>query len=241
MLSVLKGDAAVGIYNAAYNPLLALGVIPSVFIAALYPVMSRYFVSSKDSLETFTGLSSKYMAILSFPVAMGCFVLADRFIELFYLDQFSASIIAFQILAFFIPLRFVSSITGTLLTSMNRQSIRTVSVGLSALFNIVLNAVMIPYLSYIGASIATVLSEVFLYFVFIYFINKHYKKLELHRHFMKPLVASLLMGGFLFYFKDFNLFLLILLAGLVYFGILLLLRTFTQEDKDIFKQVVKRG
>ena len=241
MLSVLKGDAAVGIYNAAYVPLLALGVIPTVFIAALYPVMSRYFVSSKDSLEIFTSLSSKYMAIIGFPVAIGCFVLADRFIALFYAGQFSASIIAFQILAFFIPLRFVSSITGTLLTSINRQSIRTVSVGLSALFNIVLNAAMIPYLSYIGASIATVLSEVLLYFVFVYFITKHYKKLELHKHFTKPLVAALMMGGFVFYFKDFNLFLLIILAGLVYFVMLLILRTFTQEDKDIFKQVVKRG
>ena len=241
MLSVLKGDAAVGIYNAAYVPLLALGVIPTVFISALYPVMSRYFVSSKDTLETFTSLSSKYMAIIGFPIAIGCFILANRFIALLYADQFSASIIAFQILAFFIPLRFVSSITGTLLTSMNRQSIRTASVGLSALFNIVLNAVMIPYLSYIGASIATVLSEVLLYFVFIYYINKHYKKLELHKHFIKPLLASLMMGGFVFYFKDTNLLLLIILAGLVYFAILLLLRTFTQEDKNIFKQVVKRG
>ena len=131
----------------------------------------------------------------------------------------------------------MSSITGTLLTSINRQSIRTVSVGLSALFNIVLNAVMIPYLSYIGASIATVLSEVFLYFVFYYYINKHYKKLELHKYFIKSLVATLMMGGVVFYFKDFNLFLLILLAGLVYFVMLLVLRTFTQEDKDIFKQV----
>ena len=242
MLSVLKGDAAVGIYNAAYIPLLALGgIISQMVITALYPVMSRYFISSKDSLKTFTVLSSKYMAIIGFPIAIGCFVLANRFIALLYADQFSASIIAFQILALFIPLRFVSSITGTLLTSINRQSIRTVSVGLSALFNIVLNAVMIPYISYIGASIATVLSEIFLYFIFIYFINKHYKKLELHKHFIKPLVASLMMGGFVFYFKDANLFLLILLAVLVYFVMLLLLRTFTQEDKNIFKEVVKRG
>ena len=240
MLSVLKGDAAVGIYNAAYNPLLALGVIPSIFITALYPVMSRYFVSSKDSLEILTGLSSKYMAIIGLPIAMGCFILANRFIALFYADQFSASIIAFQILALFIPLRFMSFITGTLLTSMNRQSIRTVSVGLSALFNIVLNAALIPYLSYIGASIATVLSEVLLYFVIIYYINKHYKKLELHKHFMKPLAASLMMGGFLFYFKDINLFLVIILAAFVYFVMLVLLRTFTQEDKNIFMQVVKR-
>jgi O-antigen/teichoic acid export membrane protein len=185
MLSILKGDAAVGIYNAAYNPLLALsGIISGMLVAAIYPVMSRYFVSSRDSLEVITILSARYMAMIGFPIAVGCFMLADRFIALFYAGQYLASIIAFQILAFFIPLRFVSSVTGTLLTSINRQSIRTVSVGLSALFNIVLNAALIPYLSYIGAGIATVLSEVFLYFVFIYYINKHYKKLELHKHYI---------------------------------------------------------
>lgn len=242
MLSIFKDDAAVGIYNAAYVPLLALtGIISGMVVSALYPVMSRYFISSKDSLETFTVLPSKYMALIGFPIGMGCFVLADRFIALFYLDQYSASIIAFQILALFIPIRLVSSITGTLLTSINRQSLRTVSVGLSALFNIILNAVMIPYLSYVGASIATVLSEVFLYFVFIYFINKHYKKLELHKHFIKPLIASLVMGGFVFYFIGVNLLLLILSACLVYFVMLLVLRTFTQEDKNIFKQVVRRS
>lgn len=241
MLSVLKDDAAVGIYNAAYNPLLALGVVPSVFIAAIYPVMSRFFVSSKTSLEVLTELSSKYMAIIGFPVSMGCFVLADRFIELFYANQFSASIVAFQILAFFIPLRWVSSITGTLLTSTNKQGFRTLSVGLSAFFNIILNAAMIPRLGYIGASIATVLSEVFLYFIFIYFINKYYKKLKLCKHFIKPLIASLTMGGFIFYFNSANLFLLVASAGIVYFMMLLLLKTFTEEDKNIFKQVIKRG
>jgi O-antigen/teichoic acid export membrane protein len=241
MLSVFKGDAAVGIYNAAYVPLLALtGIIPYMVASALYPVMSRYFISSKDSLGVFTGLASKYMAIIGFPIGIGCFILADQFIALFYAGQFSASVIAFHILALFIPLRFVSSITGTLLTAINRQSLRTISVGFSALFNIVLNAAMIPYLSYIGASIATVLSEVFLYFVFIYFINKHYKKLGLHKHFIKPLIASLMMGGFVFYFKGVNLLLLIILASLVYFMILIMLKTFTQEDKDIFKQIVKR-
>jgi len=242
MLSVFKDDAVVGIYNAAYVPLLAItGIVSTMVISALYPVMSRYFVSSKESLEAFTGLSSKYMAIIGFPVGIGCFVLAERFIALFYAGQYSDSIIAFQILALFIPIRLVSSITGTLLTSINRQSHRTVSVGLSALVNIVLNAAMIPYLSYIGASIATVLSEIFLYFVFIYFINKHYRELGLHKHFIKPLVASLVMGGFVFYFNDVNLLLLVLSASLVYFVILLLLRTFTQEDKNIFKQVVKIG
>lgn len=241
MLSFLKDNATVGIYNAAYNPLLALGIIPTVFIAAIYPVMSRFFTSSKDSLDALTELASKYMAIIGFPVAVGCFVLADRFIELFYADQFSASIVPFQILAFFIPLRWVSSVTGTFLTSTNMQGFRTLSVGLSAFFNIILNAAMIPRLGFIGASIATVLSEVFLYFIIIYFINKNNKKLKLHKHFIKPIIASLTMGGFIFHFNNINLLLLVASAVIIFFMMLLLLNTFTEGEKKIFKQVIGRG
>ena len=241
MLSVLKGDAAVGIYNAAYNPLLALGgIISGILVAAIYPVMSRYFISSRDALETTTILASRYMALLGFPIAMGCFVLANRFIDLFYAGQFSASVIAFQILALFIPIRLVSSITGTLLTSINRQGLRTISVGLSALFNILLNALMIPYLSYIGAGIATVLSEVFLYFIFLYYIKKYYKRLLLYKHYIKPLIGSSVMGLFVFCFSNLNLFLLVILASLVYFTMLVLLRAFTEGDRNMFKQATRR-
>jgi O-antigen/teichoic acid export membrane protein len=242
MLSVLKDDIAVGVYNAAYTPLLAItGIISYVVASALYPVMSRQFLSSKNSLIKYTVLSSKYIAIIGLPIAVGCFLLADRFITLFYVDQFSDSIVVFQILALFIPLRLIGIITGTLLTSIDKQNMRTISVGLGALVNIILNIGLIYYLGFIGASIATVLSEIFLYLVFIYFIHRYYMKLELHRHFIKPLVASLIMGGFILLFIRMNLFSLVILAGLVYFIILLLINTFTREDRDIFRQIIGKG
>ena len=50
LLSVFTDNASVGIYNAAYNPLLALsevltGIVGNVF----YPLMSKYSVNSKES------------------------------------------------------------------------------------------------------------------------------------------------------------------------------------------------
>ncbi|AXV36704.1 MAG: hypothetical protein CIT01_00090 [Methanobacterium sp. BRmetb2] len=242
LLSVLQNDVAVGLYNAAYNPLLALGtIISGMVVSAIYPVMSRNFISSKDSLGRFTVLNSRYMAIIGFPIAIGAFILADRFIELFYANQYTGSIIAFQILALFIPIRLISSITGTLLTSINRQGIRMISVLLSAIFNILLNLALIPSLSYVGASIATVLSEIFLYFTFIYFTNKYYHKLRLHNHFLKPLMASLIMGIIIFYLKGINLFLLFIMASLIYLSVLILLKTFNNEDKILFKQIFGRS
>lgn len=241
-LSVLQNDVAVGLYNAAYNPLLALGtVLSTMVVSAIYPVMSRYFISSRDSLKHLTVTNSKYMAIIGFPIAVGAFILADQFIELFYADQFTGSVIAFQILALFIPIRLISSITGTLLTSINKQGIRTISVCISSIFNIILNLALIPSFSYVGASIATVLSEIFLYYVFIYFINKYYQKINLKNHYIKPIIASVVMGVIIYYFRGINLFLLIIIGTLIYFTILILLKTFNEEDKNLFKQIIGRN
>lgn len=241
LLSFFKNDVAVGIYNAAYDPLLAFGyIISNVVVSAIYPAMSRYSVSSRDSLERFTVLSSKYMGIIGFPVAMACFVLANRFIDLFYAGQFVSSIVAFQILAIFIPIRMVSNITGTLLTSINKQTIRTFSVAIAAIVNIIFNIALIPSFSYVGTSFATVISEILLFLIYIFFINKYYKKLKIYEQFLKPAVAALLIGGLMYCLKEINLFVLIFITVLIYLGLLLLFRTFTDEDKYILRQILTR-
>ncbi|MDO5836348.1 MAG: flippase [Methanobacterium sp.] len=242
ILSYLKNDVAVGIYNAAYAPLLAItSAFATMVVYSVYPVMSRYFISSKDVLKTSTILTCKYMAIISLPMTVGCFILAGNFINLFYGNQYQNAIFAFQILSLFIPLRLISSITGTFLTSINKQGIRTFCYMVGLIFNVILNIVMIPYLSYIGASIATVLSEILVYVLFIFFISKYYSiSQELHKTFIKPLIASLIMGAFLVYFNKLNLFILIVLAMIIYFILLLIQKTFTDTDKHIINQLLGR-
>ncbi len=242
MLSILKGDAAVGIYSAAYNPLLSLsGLITGIIVTGVYPVMSRYFISSKDNLKTLIVHFSKYTAIIGFPISIGCFILAKQFIHLFYGNQYSDSVIAFQILALFIPIRLTSSLTATVLSSINKQKLRTAIVCASSFINIILNLVLIPYLSYIGASISTVLSELFLNCAIVYFIDKNYEKLGLNSHFIKPFLASLIMGGFVLWFRETDILLLITISGFFYFFVLVSIGTFTKKEIEIFQQLVKRG
>ncbi len=242
LLSVLQNDVAVGLYSAAYTPLLALGgFISGMVVTAIYPVMSKYYISSKNSLKRFTEINSRYMGIIGFPIAVGGFILSGQFIEFFYANDYIGSVIAFQILAIFIPIRLISSIIGTLLTSINRQGIRMFGVILSSIFNIVLNLALIPILSYVGACIATVLSELFLYFTFIYFVNKYHQNLKIHGDFIKPIIASLLMGIIIYYIRELNLALVILIGILIYFSTLTLLKTFTDEDKYLFRQMIGRN
>ncbi|HIH64453.1 MAG: hypothetical protein PWP32_1664 [Methanothermobacter sp.] len=242
LLGLLRDDVAVGIYNAAYNPLLAISMIVSGMVsAAVYPVMSRYFKEDAKSLHGLTRISARYLAIAGFPVAAGCFVLADRFIGLFYAGGYVGAVPAFQILALFIPIRLVSTITGTLLSSIDRQGYRMLSVGISAAFNIVLNIILIPYYSYIGAAAATVLSELLLYILFIYYIGESYGDVELNREFIKPAAAAALMALMVYQIRGINLLLVVGVAAIIYLISLLLLGEFGEEDRAIIMNLLGRN
>ena len=103
-----------------------------------------------------------------------------------------------------------------------------------------LNLLLIPKLSYIGASISTVITEIILVggiFAVSYKIGYgiNYKKtLEI---IIKVAIASIIMGLFIWYFKVLNLVVLVILAVLIYFTILYLIKGIENEDLDLIKQI----
>ncbi|NQE54071.1 hypothetical protein C5S29_10810 [ANME-1 cluster archaeon GoMg3.2] len=240
MLSILKGAAVVGWYNAAYTLVLGFMPIPSLFLNAIFPLMSRYFVSSKGSLKVAYEKASKFLLILGFPLAVGITLLADRIIILFYGQQFYPSIIALQILAWDILLRFLFAPTGTVLVSTNKQNQMATIAGMGALLNVILNLILIPHLSYVGAAIATIITEIFVLGVFFYLVAKQLHTLFLHKLVVKPLIASLVMGLFIYSFGNtMNLFLIIILSIILYFVVLYLIGGFSKDDIDLVRQVFK--
>jgi O-antigen/teichoic acid export membrane protein len=240
MLSIMQGDAPVGIYSAAYKLCEPFSLIPSALIISLFPLMSAYFKSSKDRLIKSYRLSFKYILIIMLPIAMGTTLLAEKIILLVYKALFAASITALQILIWtmvFVSLNFVLS---NLLVSMDKQRLYTISTGLCVITNVTLNFILIPILSYNGAAIATIVTNVVLFGASFYFVSKHLLIHPVHRILAKPAIGSLIMAAFVYHFIEVNIFLLVLLATSVYLVALLALKTFSKEDWDIVKKIVRR-
>ena len=240
MLSVMKGDAVVGWYNAAYGLVLAFKPIPQLFMNALFPLMSSYFVSSKDSLKVVYEKSFKYLFILGLPLAVGITLLADKIILLLYGQQFSNSIIALQILAWDALLIFLYMCSAFILVSIDKQNQMAVIAGSTALINVTLNLFLIPSFSYVGAAIATIAAEGFLLLSYMYLDSRYSYMIPLHKIIIKPVSACAVMGLFLYQFNDINLVLEIVAAVILYSGSLYLLRGFSDEDISLFKKLIKK-
>ena len=243
MLSLMKGDAVVGWYNAAYRLVLVLLFIPVAFNSAVFPLMSRFYVSSKDSLKFMFEKHFKYMLIIGFPIGVGTTLLADRFILLIFGAEYTPSIIALQILVWAIVLIFARTAFERVLESANRQIIVTEVFGGCALLNVILNVILIPRYSYIGAAVATLITDFAVFaLIFVWSLKIGYSipNKQLAEVISKVISASLLMGVFVKYFWNLNLFALVLLAAGVYFGIIFLVKGFDEEDIRLFKKVIVR-
>jgi len=237
MLSMMQGDATVGIYSAAYKLSEPLSLIPAALTISLFPIMSASFKSSRERLIKTYKLGIKYILIITLPIAIGTTLIADKVILLIYGIEFTNSTTVLQILIWALVFTSGSHVLIDLLVSMEKQKLNTVSIALCAIVNVALNFFLIPILSYNGASIATVATNVVLFIASFYFISKHLKVLPIHKILVKPVISGLMMAAFIYFFININIFLLILLAGIVYLMALLTLRTFSKEDIEMIKKI----
>jgi len=239
MLSLIKGDEVVGWYTAAYRLILVLLSIPIAFNSALFPLMSQFHLNSKSSLRYSYEKLFKYMIIIGVPIGVGTTLLADRIILLIFGIEYTPSIVALQILVWALVLIFARTAFERLFESINKQIIVTKVFGICAILNIVLNLILIPKYSYVGAAIATLLSDLTIFImVFIWSLKIGYGisiKNVLNIIF-KVVAASLLMGFCIEFFKN-SLFIAVPLAICIYLWTLYLVNGISEDDINLFRKV----
>ncbi|MEL7671344.1 flippase [Methanobacterium sp.] len=240
LLSLFQGYLVVGLYTAPYKIIEVLLFIPSVYSAVIFPVLSRFHVSSKESFQLIYVKSIKYMIILGLPIAAGITILSKDIILILYQSAFSGSVVALQILIWTVPLLLLTTSFGIILISMNKQVLAIRLTFIYMIFNIGVNLVVIPYFSYLGAAVVTVLTELVNFIMLFYYLSKFICKVPLHRLIWKPALATVIMSLFMIS-VHLNIFITVLLATIIYFALLILFKTFSKGDYNIIRKLVEKG
>ena len=242
MLSLIQGNEAVGWYNAGYRLVFSLLFVPAVFSAAIFPAMSRFHISSQNSLQLMWKKYLRFMLILGLPIAVGTTLLAGRIVLLIFGEGYVPSVVVLQILIWSVVFIFANAPFFRLFESTNKQIIVTKITGVMVIVNVAINLVLIPRFSYVGASIATLITEfVVVTLAFVLAERQRYviKKTELANILLKIVGASAIMGVFIAFFQNFSLILVAVSAGLLYFGILYAMKAIEKEDIKLIKSIVQ--
>lgn len=240
MLSYISGDYATGLYKSAYNIINVFTTFFTVYQAVFFPVMSKFFKESKDLLRISYEQSIKYLLIIIMPLSIGVFFYARPIVDLIYSNQYSLASTPVQILIWTVCFLFVNGATSILLNSVSKEKIVTKVYIAAAAFNVLLNLILIPIYDYNGAAIATVLSEVLITSLTLYFVFKtdYWPDLRLLGKIIKLIVCGIILMA-IFSYINVSMWLAIPIGLAVYILLLIFTKTIDNEDKYLLKEILK--
>lgn len=242
MLTNMVGNYSTGIYNATYKLISVLTLFYSVYGAVFFPVMSKFFKNNEKLLITSYEKSIKYLLIVIIPLAIATMFYSTDIIQFIYGHEYDAASPVLSILIWTVCLLFVSGAGNTLLNASHKEVTVTKIYAIAAVFNVVLNLILIPYLSYNGAAITTVLSDVLIVIIQSYVIYKlgHRPNKKLYSDIGKIILGSTILGVAL-YFLNLNMWVALPVGIIIYFAAVYLLRVFDDDDKYVIKEILGRN
>ncbi len=237
VLSLVKPQAHVGIYGAAYKVIDVLIIIPFMFAGIILPVLTSSWASNKFAyFKKVLQKSFDFMMILAIPLVVGAQFLADQIVRIIASNEFEASANVLRILILAAGLIFFACMFSHAIIALDKQKKVIGAYIFTSITSLIGYIVFIPKFSYMGAAWLTVYSEVVIAVFSVYYVWKYSGFLPSMRNSVKALGASVLMAGFLvllpsyFYSNWLGLVLILLSSGVVYFVSLYAFKGITSKD-----------
>ena len=223
MLSLMRPPMEVGIYSAAYRLISILLFIPGILTSVLYPILFQLGVESQEKHRGTIEKIFKVLSAVGIPGSVLLFVLADPLLTWLYNNRFPQSIPIMMILSWFFALECLSFSLGDVLTTTNRQWTRASIQGSAALLNIAINLYAIPHYGIYGASVATLITELFVFVMYYWIVRRQVYKVQTWRQLPVIVFAALVMALVAYFLRHLHPLVSAGTAGILYLAILMAL------------------
>lgn len=247
ILGILKDDYSVGLYSVAVK---VYTIVKQVFNAVIATTIPRLAYLRKKDIREFESLTKKMISIATvctIPASVGLIILRKEVISLISGDNYIAAASTLAILSGAIFFGILANILANgVMISMGREKYVVRATIVSAIGNAVLNFIFIPLFSQNGAAFTTLLAEMTMFIMSLYYSRDIVSKMIDLEEFRNAVLGSLIMLALSYpvlnLVSQYNLFVRILstviLCSGAYVVILVLLRDSVMYE--IFHEIVCR-
>ena len=243
LIGLLLNAKQVGIYNAAIPTAALLFIIPNALITMVTPTISE--MSSKKNTKEIKHIyltTSKWIATANLALLLIFILQGKEIIQLLFGAPYAAAALPLSIIATGAFIHYLFSLSKSILVIHEKTKQIFAIYGSAALFNIILNAILIPKSGITGAAIATAISNTLLGLVLGYASYKLIKKYPLDRTFIKLLLVAVITITLTSGIKILTNNSLINIASIIFiYGVgILLFNIYSKEEKEIAKLMLKK-
>ena len=240
--AIIENKSEVGYYDQGQKVIkLLLAVITSLGTVMMPRIANTFASGNKEQVKKYMEKSFNVVFIMAFPMIFGIISVAKTFVPVFFGKGYDKVVILMCLISPIILLIGLSNVTGTqYLLPTKRQKEFTFSVVCGAIVNTILNICLIWKFGAIGASIGTVVAELTVTSMQMFFVRRDFDIFEIIRLSKKYVIASIIMFVSCSIVKIFikgNLVSTIIqvFVGVIIYGIVLLIL----KDKFIFEIINK--
>jgi O-antigen/teichoic acid export membrane protein len=247
MLGFMQRPEVVGWYNASYRLFFIIFGIVGVFSATSFPVVCKKFNEGKQSATLFLEKYLHLMLLGAFPAVLLALLCSRPAIRLIYGAGYIPGVLAFNILILNILIVAISGVYGGLvLLPRGKNKEFMYSVGMGAFSNLLLNFLLIPPFSLVGAALATLITEIIVAIAFFYWAGMEIQ-LDWKKYVLKPVLAGgiAFLGTFIILGRlGLNDILFLFSSILLFSSIYILVIIFTKEGRflsEIIGEIIRTG
>lgn len=231
LLGIISTDIITSEYNLAYRA-YEISKLPLTVIGPI--LLARYarLLATGDNLDADTYNNTKNLyrleSYFSMLIPLVLNILWAPVLDNLFDKKFgTVNAPEFMILSVCIPLHFIINLLWTLAFSARKYKQISTLVGASAIINIILNLVLIPFLDGVGAAIAFLITTIFQLIAYYKLTSKHLATFALTPFLLFAFMA--LISYFITTFTGINMWLQVVVAVAVYTTIAILTRQLKKE------------
>ena len=172
--TLVENKAETGYYEQGQKVIrLLLTVVTSLGVVMVPRMASTYASGDNEKIKNYMKMSFKFVFFLAFPIMFGIMSISKAFVPVFFGTGYDKVVILINVISPILILMGMGNVLGTqYLLPTKKQKEYTISVAIGLGVNFVLNYFLIRKYASIGASIATVLSELVIVIIQFQYIKK---------------------------------------------------------------------
>ena len=201
-------------------------------------------INNKRSVKIYLEKSFRFVFFMGVPIMFGLMAISSNLIPWFLGEGYEKSIKLLMLGAPLILAISLSNVTGIqYLIPAKKQDVFTKSVVIGAVVNVIVNFILIPKYASIGAILASVIAEILIFIIQLYYIRDVIKTKTIFKDCYKNFISGIIMFIIVGYLSIklepsiLNTFILIFIGGIIYVTIVMFFKDKTLED--IIKTIKK--
>ncbi|WP_304969407.1 polysaccharide biosynthesis C-terminal domain-containing protein, partial [Romboutsia ilealis] len=170
MLGILDSKESVGYYSMSIKLVKVLLSFVTSLAVVMIPRISNSIKNNRtDDAKRYIGMSTNLVYLIAIPAIFGILAIGEEVVTIYLGEEFLQSIGIFKVVSLNLIIIGLSNVFGMqVMIPYGKEKKFTMILSSAAVVNFVVNLILIPKLSYFGATYATILAEL-LVTVWMYF------------------------------------------------------------------------